>query len=187
MKKGSKDAKLRVLTSNIAYADPWLKVEIRKVTLGEKTRKYSVVKREDSVVVIPRSPTGQTILLKQLRIPTSEFSWEFPMGAIDSGESPNDAAKRELREETGLTGDLVQVGKYRAVPGLTEQTVYIYLVDVAEVDLKTVSDHILQQVDEIVSVSILNLTDVQKMIDSETITDGFTLAAWSIVKKHLEE
>lgn len=36
-------------------------------------------------------------------------AWQMPQGGLDKGEDPRDAALRELREETGVTGDLVQI------------------------------------------------------------------------------
>ncbi len=43
------------------------------------------------------------------RIDTAQPAWQMPQGGVDKGEAPRDAALRELWEETGVTGDLVEV------------------------------------------------------------------------------
>ena len=43
------------------------------------------------------------------RIDTAAPAWQMPQGGVDPGESPRDAALRELREEAGVTADLVTV------------------------------------------------------------------------------
>ncbi|WP_226783147.1 RNA pyrophosphohydrolase [Oceaniglobus trochenteri] len=43
------------------------------------------------------------------RIDSSAAAWQMPQGGIDKGEDPRTAALRELREETGVTPDLVRI------------------------------------------------------------------------------
>lgn len=57
----------------------------------------------DAVVLIMTSEDGEKILLnKEFRMAAGRFVYNFPAGLIDPGESPEEAAERELREETGL-------------------------------------------------------------------------------------
>ncbi len=63
------------------------------------------LKREkcDAVVLIIKTPDGQKILLnREFRMAVGEFAFNFPAGLIDEGEKPEEAAARELWEETGL-------------------------------------------------------------------------------------
>jgi ADP-ribose pyrophosphatase len=63
------------------------------------------LKREkcDAVVLIITSSDGQKILLsKEFRMAVGGFAYNFPAGLIDEGENPEEAAARELWEETGL-------------------------------------------------------------------------------------
>lgn len=61
-------------------------------------------KGPDAVVLIMHSEDGSRILInKEFRMAVGEWVYNFPAGLIDDGESFEEAAKRELHEETGLT------------------------------------------------------------------------------------
>ena len=81
----------------------------------------------DSVVLIIEDETGEKILLnKEFRMSIGEWIYNFPAGLIDPGETPEEAARRELREETGL--ELKEVrdevdGGYSAIGFSNELTV----------------------------------------------------------------
>jgi len=65
----------------------------------------------DAVIIIPLvkdvDAKYKIVMTKEYRVPIMDFEWGFPAGLIDKGENFAQAAKRELREETGL--DLVRV------------------------------------------------------------------------------
>ena len=57
----------------------------------------------DAVVLIMHDETGEKILIdREFRLATGEWVYNFPAGLIDEGETPEEAARRELLEETGL-------------------------------------------------------------------------------------
>lgn len=65
----------------------------------------SDLSKADAVVIVPiiTNPDGfKIVLTKEYRIPLRGYEWSFPAGLIDEGETPEEAAKRELKEETGL-------------------------------------------------------------------------------------
>jgi len=79
--------------------------------------------------------TLDTLLVEQYRPPVGRATLEFPAGLIDEGETPEQAALRELREETGYVGEackiLPTVSKQVCMsPGLADETVHVVVVTV---------------------------------------------------------
>jgi len=61
-------------------------------------------KRPDAVVLIMHNQAGDKVLLnREFRLAAGEFVYNFPAGLIDDGETPEESARRELWEETGLS------------------------------------------------------------------------------------
>ena len=69
----------------------------------EKTREY--IHHRGAACVLPLTEENEVYLVQQFRYPFRTVLTEAPAGKIDAGETPLDAAKRELKEETGLLAD----------------------------------------------------------------------------------
>lgn len=65
-------------------------------------------KKPDAVVLIMHDEAGEKILLnREFRLALGDWVYNFPAGLIDPGETPEESARRELKEETGL--DLISI------------------------------------------------------------------------------
>lgn len=74
--------------------------------MAERTTRVESAKGADAVTMFVRlvkaGETTKTLVISQFRPPLNAWSIEFPAGLIDEGETPIEAAKRELAEETGF-------------------------------------------------------------------------------------
>lgn len=97
----------QLLESNIQYENPWIRVEEDKVInpSGGRGIYGRVHFKNIAVGVIPIDSDENTWLVGQYRYPLDEYSWEIPEGGCPLGEAELDAAKRELKEETGLVAE----------------------------------------------------------------------------------
>lgn len=68
-----------------------------------------IAKKSNAVEIVAKFEDGDILVCKEFRYPLNDFCYEFPAGLIDEGETPEEAAIRELKEETGL--DVVSIDK----------------------------------------------------------------------------
>ena len=94
----------KTLDSRLVYENRWISLSEHKViNPGGNPGIYGVVHFKNRAIgVIPLDEEGCTYLVGQYRYPLHLYSWEIPEGGGPLEEDPLEAAKRELREETGL-------------------------------------------------------------------------------------
>ena len=114
----------------------------------------------------------EVFLVKQFRYPYREVVLELPAGKIDSGESPEQTARRELEEEGGITaGRLEKIFEIYPSPGYTSEKIYIFRA----YDIGTGIAH--TDEDEFLTGNWYKLKEIRQKIKRGEIKDSKTLVA----------
>jgi ADP-ribose pyrophosphatase len=111
--------------SRLAWAGGYLRVEIETWPgIGD----YEVIHKHDAVAVVPVTPDGEVVLVRQFRPPVRDALVEVPAGLLDiDGEDALTCAERELFEETGFRsrGAAFLGGTYLS-PGFTDEYMHLF-------------------------------------------------------------
>jgi ADP-ribose diphosphatase len=140
----------RKLTARIKSATPLTtgflsvsryELEIEKHAGGMQTRMWEVMERGDSVGVLGYDPVRDAVVLGNEMRPGALVSGEYPFtdnlvaGGVRKGESPLEAATREMKEEAGLDlrdAQLIHPGAYVSSGGTSEKVALVFgAVDVS--------------------------------------------------------
>src|SRR5690242_16354439 len=89
--------------------------------------KRSVVRHAGSAVMMAVDARQRILLVRQYRLPAEKYLWELPAGRLDPGETPLQAAKRELAEETGYRARTwKKLVTFFASPGYVQEKMTIF-------------------------------------------------------------
>ena len=88
----------------------------------------AVVVHGPAVAIVPVDRQDHVTLVRQVRVPAGGSVLELPAGGVEEGESPLEAAKRELAEETGLHGgEWCEAATFFTSPGYTDERMHLFL------------------------------------------------------------
>ena len=112
------------------YQNPWIKVEHHDVlNPSGKPGIYGVVHFKNKAIgIIPVDEELNTWLVGQYRYSLNEYSWEIPMGGGPNAIDVLESAKRELKEETGMTANNWEmIARIHTSNSVTDEEGYVYL------------------------------------------------------------
>ena len=113
------------MTNTTVFSTAWFDVVAKSNGSGDP---YYSLRLLDYVATIGLTPQNELILVRQHRPAVERSTLELPAGHVESGESPADAARRELEEETGFTpGRLELLGKLAPDTGRLSNSLWCYL------------------------------------------------------------
>lgn len=97
----------KLLKTEYLVDAPWLKVakETCELPNGKVIDDFYTLWQPDWVLILARTAEGKWVMTEQYRHGTGKITLEFPAGIIDKGETPEQAALRELQEECGYRID----------------------------------------------------------------------------------
>jgi ADP-ribose pyrophosphatase len=115
-------------TEAFYWKDRVVRVFEGKIFAVEQRDGTDVVVHGPAASIVAVDKTGHVVLVRQDRVPAGGRLLELPAGGVDDGESPLEAARRELREETGLHGgDWVEAATFFTTPGFCDEKMHLFI------------------------------------------------------------
>jgi len=139
-----------------------------------------IVKHRPAVTIIPVDDDGNIWFIQQYRHPAGEILLEFPAGVMETGETPEVSAQRELREEIGMAaGEMISIGGFYLAPGYSTEYMHIYLAkNLYEAPLPADEN-------EFIRIKKIPQEQVARLAYNGQIKDAKSIAAIFLASQHL--
>jgi len=163
----------KTLSSKTVYENAWLEISHREViNPAGKDGIYGVVKFKNKALgIVPIDENGNIYLVGQFRYTLNEYSWELPEGGGPMDEDVLDAAKRELREETGLlASNWTRLARIHTSNSATDEEGFLFLAEgLSQTEAEPEETEELQ-------VKKIPLSEAVDMVMRSEITDAISIA-----------
>lgn len=155
---------------------------------GERT--FDIVRRGAAAAVLLYDPDRDSVvLIEQFRLPPlyvgrSPWQTEAVAGLVDTAEAPEEVARREVREETGLdlTAPLLPIQRMLPACGSFDEVVWLYC---GRVDSRAAGGvHGLAEEQEDIRVVVKSLAEAEAMLDAGLIESGHTIICLYWLLRH---
>ena len=164
----------KVLESEYLVRRPWLTARRDRLELpdGRIIPEYYVLEYPDWVNVIAITTDGQFVMERQYRHAARKISLELPCGVMEEGETPLEAAQRELLEETGFGG-----GQWKKLmelspnPSAMSNTTHCFLA----IGVEKIAEQHLDETEEL-SVLFMTKEEVKRMLNENQICQALMVA-----------
>ncbi|QAB23273.1 NUDIX hydrolase [Lactiplantibacillus plantarum] len=174
----------RVQSRQLVYQGGLVQVERQEVTLPDQTTATrEIVRHQPAVAMLMITAQHKMIVEQQWRAATGGLTVEIPAGKVEPGETMDQAAVRELNEETRLTAQhLEAVAQFYTSPRFTDELMKLYVAT----GLSAVATAFPQDPDEQIRLIKLDLATAVSQVQTGQIQDAKTVMAIWYWQSHPE-
>jgi ADP-ribose pyrophosphatase len=174
---------IKTLATREVYRNRWMRVREDAIERSNGAHGiYGVVEKHPCAVVIPLE-NDTLYLVQQYRYTIGEMCLEFPQGGWEDPDArPEELARGELREETGLqAGEMQYLGPIWVAYGFCNQQQHAFLATNL-----TPGNPDFDPEEHDLTLHKISVGEFEQMLRNGRIRDCCTLAAWALYKLHLE-
>jgi ADP-ribose pyrophosphatase len=141
---------------------------------------YTYVEHPGAIFIVPVTPHGEILLVRQYRYPVRAWCWETPAGSVQPGEEGAGAAARELREEIGgVAAEIKFIAAFYGATGMSTERAEVYLATNVELGESQ------PERTELLRVVPVALDEALRMAHAGEISDGQSALALLLCEPHL--
>ena len=164
----------KTLSTREVYKNKWMRLreDVAELPNG-RTTLYGVCEFGPCVGVLPFVDSKHVVMVRQYRyVQREDHRWEMPTGGVRPGETPEQAAQRELMEEAGYcANELIWVSSYFTSKSVCDETAHLYIGrDLVAADAPPDDTEFLER-------AVLPFDDVLNMVNASEIRDSMTIIA----------
>lgn len=170
---------IRTLSSREVYRNSWLRVREDEIERNDGIKGiYGVVEKDDCAIILPIED-GTIYLVEQYRYPIGRRALELPQGGWETADvDPEELARGELREETGLVAaSMTFLGTLWVAYGYARQKQHVFLATGLRHEG---TDPDPEEHDLVLKTAAI--AEFEQMLLDGTIQDVCTLGAWGLYK-----
>ncbi len=162
------------LERNVIYESDYVCLYTDKVELssGHVIEKYHQLHYpHESVCIVIFNEKNEILMIREKRYTVGRLEWEIPAGRIETGETREEAAKREAMEETGCTlKDIKFLCSNNPANGMSDLVLHVFAAKVETEDN-------IQDADEVAEKVWMPVDDVKRLLKNNQTMDGVSILA----------
>jgi ADP-ribose diphosphatase len=118
--------RIQFLSTNKIYEGN-ISIRIDRYELNNKVIEKEIIEHSRSVGLVPILRGTHVLFVTQYRHAAKKYTLEIPAGNIEKGETPRQAALREMHEEIGYVGKLLPILRWYLSPGYNTELMYVFV------------------------------------------------------------
>lgn len=169
---------MSLISSERRYQGRVISLDVETVRFPDgSTGQLEMVRHPGASAVVPflddpAAPDPRILLIRQYRHAAGGYIWEVPAGRRDPGESPEQCARRELLEETGMRAErLDRLTTIYTTPGFTDEQIHLFLAGGLSEGRHR------READEFMELCPTRWSAAMELVERGQVMDGKTLVA----------